>query len=147
MHIHREQRPTCASMDAGSLPLPSLPSTPSPPPPTPPPHPFSASIVWFSAQIALENREAEVCALGHTGRQGELRTAGITPWGARDIYFLCLYCKVDAGGWIYGAWVNSGLEAPQPENGPSAECVTWRKWPPCSHPPHPKRIFSSGWQL
>ena len=54
---------------------------------------------------------------------------------------------MDAGGGIYEAWVNSGLEAPQLENGPSAECVTWRKWPPCSHPPNPRWIFSSGWQL
>lgn len=103
------------------------------------PHLFPASRVWWLVQIALENRKTEVCALGRISRWGGFRAAGTVAWAGRGAYVPGLY-QADAGGRIYGAQLNSGLEGPELGTGPSAECVTQSKQAPCSHPtqPHPK---------
>lgn len=81
----------------------------------------------------------EIDVLGPISRQGEFRATGITPWGGRGIYVLCLYCTAAASGWIWGAQLNSGLENPELENGPSVECVPWSLPVPAPPTPRSKR--------
>lgn len=81
----------------------------------------------------------EIDVLRPISRQGEFRATGITPWGGRGIYVLCLYCTAAASGWIWGAQLNSGLENPELENGPSVECVPWSLPVPAPPTPRSKR--------